>query len=126
MRNQSKDMESDQVLANPEPIGQLLASIQSHIEFSTLHHLLEQALGQNRIMGAVVLVAYQGELILRFSGGWANKELAQAMHEDTVFSLGSLSKTISSWLALRLIERSGTKKPCLKAGLHGCSGCLGA
>lgn len=105
MKNPSKDMESDQVLTDPDPTEQIPVSIQSGIDFPALHHLLEQALEQNRVMGAVVLVAYQGELIFRFSGGWANKERAQVMHEDTVFSLGSLSKTISSWLALRLIER---------------------
>ncbi|MES5323552.1 serine hydrolase domain-containing protein [Alcaligenes phenolicus] len=105
MKNPSKDMESDQVFTDPDPTEQIPVSIQSGIDFPALHHLLEQALEQNRVMGAVVLVAYQGELIFRFSGGWANKERAQAMHVDTVFSLGSLSKTISSWLALRLIER---------------------
>lgn len=105
MKYPSKDMRYDQVLSDPGSIGITSVSIQSRIEFPALRHFLEQALEQNRVMGAVVLVAYQGELVLSFSGGWANKELAQAMHEDTVFSLGSLSKTISSWLALRLIEQ---------------------
>lgn len=105
MKNSNKDIGSDQILTAPELVGQDSVSVQSRTEFPALHHLLEQVLEQNRIMGAVVLVAYQGELILSVSGGWANKEQAQAMDEDTVFRLGSLSKTISSWLALRLIEQ---------------------
>ncbi|QTC00790.1 beta-lactamase family protein [Alcaligenes sp. SORT26] len=55
-------------------------------------------------MGAVVLVAHRGQLLLSVADGWADKEKNQPMQDNTVFRLGSVSKSISSWLALRLIE----------------------
>ncbi|MGO3711670.1 serine hydrolase domain-containing protein [Alcaligenes aquatilis] len=77
----------------------------SRTHFPVLHQFLERALKENQVMGTVVLVAHQGQVILSYVGGWADKERAQVMQEDTVFRLGSLSKSVSSWLALCLSEQ---------------------
>lgn len=77
----------------------------SQMNFPVLHEFLEQALSRSQVMGAVVLVAHRGQLLLSFAGGWADKEKNLPMQEDTVFRLGSLSKSVSSWLALCLIEQ---------------------
>ena len=90
--------------------GQAIAEVVRGHDFSktyfpALNQVLDQALDKHQIMGMVVLVAHKGQLVSCFAGGWADKEQAVPMQEDTVFRLGSLSKTISSLMALKLIEQ---------------------
>lgn len=105
MKNLSGDNNSGSSLAisSSATTKQLIGPGQT--DFPVLYHFLEQALSQQQVMGAVVLVAHRGQLLVNFAGGWADKEQAQPMREDTVFRLGSLSKSVSSWLALCLIEQ---------------------
>ncbi|MBX6963812.1 class A beta-lactamase-related serine hydrolase [Alcaligenes faecalis] len=105
MKDLSCDIESGQTLAVTDSTGANLVNSHSRTNFPALHQFLEQALSQNQVMGAVVLVAHKGQVILSYVGGWADKENARPMQEDTVFRLGSLSKSVSSWLALCLSEQ---------------------
>ncbi|HCA17492.1 MAG TPA: serine hydrolase [Alcaligenes faecalis] len=105
MKDLNGNTESDLALGIADVNAEDQSKASSQINFPVLHQFLEQALSRNQVMGAVVLVAYQGQLLLNFAGGWADKERAQVMQEETVFRLGSLSKSVSSWMALCLIEQ---------------------
>jgi len=47
---------------------------------------IDQALGEQRIVGAVVLIAQNGQLIYRRAAGLADRERAIAMREQAVFA----------------------------------------
>ena len=66
---------------------------------------IDQALAEQRIVGAVVLIAQDGKLIARRAAGLADREHGVAMREDAVFRLASLTKPIVTAAALRLAER---------------------
>ncbi|KVE37534.1 serine hydrolase domain-containing protein [Burkholderia sp. TSV86] len=67
--------------------------------------VVQQALDERRLVGAVVLVAHDGELIHRQAAGWADRENAWAMPVDAVFRLASVSKPIVSTAALVLVAQ---------------------
>ncbi|EKE76781.1 serine hydrolase domain-containing protein [Gallaecimonas xiamenensis] len=67
--------------------------------------VVEQALDQQRLVGAVVLVARNGELIHQQAAGWADRESRRAMTTDTVFRLASVSKPIVCAAALVLVAQ---------------------
>lgn len=66
---------------------------------------VHQALDQQRLVGAVILVARDGELIHQQAAGWADRESQRAMTVDTVFRLASVSKPIVSTAALALVAQ---------------------
>ncbi|MFC3608480.1 serine hydrolase domain-containing protein [Stutzerimonas tarimensis] len=66
---------------------------------------VQQALDQRRLVGAVVLVARDGELIHHQAAGWADRESRRAMTVDAVFRLASVSKPIVSTAALVLVAQ---------------------
>lgn len=67
--------------------------------------VVQQALEQQRLVGAVILVARDGELIHQQAAGWADRESQRAMTVDTVFRLASVSKPITSTAALVLVAQ---------------------
>ncbi|SPR96157.1 hypothetical protein CBM2634_A100095 [Cupriavidus taiwanensis] len=58
--------------------------------------VVRQALEQRRLVGAVVLVSRDGELIHQQAAGLADRENRQPMALDAVFRLASVSKPIVS------------------------------
>lgn len=66
---------------------------------------VQQALDERRLVGAVVLVAHDGQLLHRQAAGWADRENRRAMGVDTVFRLASVSKPIVSSAALVLVAQ---------------------
>lgn len=66
---------------------------------------VQQALDERRLVGAVVLVARDGELIHRQAAGWADRESRRLMTVDAVFRLASVSKPIVSTAALMLVAQ---------------------
>ncbi|QKH34049.1 beta-lactamase family protein [Achromobacter pestifer] len=67
--------------------------------------VVQQALDDRRLVGAVVLVARDGELIHQLAAGHADRESARPMALDTVFRLASVSKPIVSSAALALVAQ---------------------
>ena len=65
---------------------------------------IERALAENRIVGAVVLVAQDGEIVYRRAAGLADRERGIPMRENAVFRLASLTKPIVTAAALRMVE----------------------
>ncbi|WOB50323.1 beta-lactamase family protein [Xanthomonas hydrangeae] len=72
---------------------------------SNIQTVVQHALDDRRLVGAVVLVARNGELIHRQAAGWADRESRRAMRVDALFRLSSVSKPIISTAALVLVAQ---------------------
>ncbi len=68
--------------------------------------VVQQALDERRLVGAVVLVAHNGELIHQQAAGLADRESARPMTLETVFRLASVSKPIVSTAAMVLVAQA--------------------
>ncbi len=68
--------------------------------------VIEQALADRRLIGAVVLVMRDGEPIHRRAAGLADREAGRPMHEDALFRLASVSKPIVSTAAMVLVGQN--------------------
>ncbi len=67
--------------------------------------VIDQAIAENRIVGAVVLVAHDGKLVYQRAAGLVDKETRKPMQPDALFRLSSVSKPIVIVAALALVER---------------------
>lgn len=67
--------------------------------------VVQQALGDRRLVGAVILVARDGELIHQQAAGFADRESARPMTLEAVFRLASVSKPIVATAALALVAQ---------------------
>ncbi|RQR60348.1 class A beta-lactamase-related serine hydrolase [Burkholderia sp. Bp9125] len=74
---------------------------------------LERALADERVVGAVVLVARHGALRYARAVGLADREAGTPMREDTLFRLASVTKPIVTAAAMRLVAagRIGLDEP---------------
>lgn len=74
---------------------------------------VDGALGEHRIVGAVVLVAHRGEVVYRRAAGLADREARLPMQEDSIFLLASVTKPMVTAAVMRLIEqgRVGLEDP---------------
>ncbi|NHZ40245.1 beta-lactamase family protein [Massilia sp. CCM 8693] len=70
-----------------------------------LDAVIERALAERRLVGAVVLVAQDARLIYRNAAGMADREQGRPMAPDTLFRLASVSKPIVSVAALVLVAQ---------------------
>lgn len=90
-------------------VNEPLRSLQSLRSFepvelaSRIDAVLEQTLHDQRLVGAVVLVAHCGKLIHQRAAGLADRGTQLPMREDALFRLSSVSKPIVSVAALALI-----------------------
>ncbi|NYF18673.1 CubicO group peptidase (beta-lactamase class C family) [Xanthomonas sp. JAI131] len=66
---------------------------------------IDAALRQQRLVGAVVLVARRGACLYRRAAGWADREAQRPMREDTTFRLASVSKLVVATAALVLVAQ---------------------
>lgn len=66
--------------------------------------VIDDALAAGTIVGAVMLVAVDGEIAYARAAGVADREAGVPMTEATLFRLASLTKTVVSAAALRLVE----------------------
>jgi CubicO group peptidase (beta-lactamase class C family) len=66
---------------------------------------IDAALNDKRLVGAVVLIAANGETVYRRAAGLADRENGIGMREDTIFRLASVTKPIVTIAAMRLIEQ---------------------
>lgn len=64
-----------------------------------------QAIAEGRLVGSVVLVAQQGEVIYAGTSGYANREQRQLMQRHTQFRLSSVSKPYITLAAMRMVEQ---------------------
>lgn len=79
-----------------------------HSQYPKLQRVVKRTvrrIQRRRIMGSVVLVSYQGQIVYLDSKGWQNKKTKQPMALDTLFRMYSLSKPVTSVAVLQLVER---------------------
>ncbi|MDA0616914.1 serine hydrolase domain-containing protein, partial [Acinetobacter baumannii] len=67
--------------------------------------VLSRQLELQRLVGVVVLVARDGELVYRRAAGFADREARTPMQEDTLFRLASVTKPIVSAAAMALVAQ---------------------
>jgi CubicO group peptidase (beta-lactamase class C family) len=67
-----------------------------------LDDVLDRAVAESRIVGAVLLVARDGDLVYHRAVGQADREAARPMTERTILRLASLTKPVTSVIALAL------------------------
>jgi CubicO group peptidase (beta-lactamase class C family) len=72
---------------------------------SNVARVLDIALLQQRIVGAVVMVAHDGETVCQHAVGFADRESGRPMTDDTLFRLASIAKPIVSAAVMSLIAR---------------------
>lgn len=69
---------------------------------SRIDAAIDRAVADQRLVGAVVLVAHGGRIVHRRAAGLADREAGQPMREDALFRLASVSKPIVSTAAMVL------------------------
>lgn len=72
---------------------------------SRIQDVVDQALEERRLVGAVVLVARDGELVYQQAAGLADREQNRTMSVDALFRLASVSKPIVASAAMRLVAQ---------------------
>ncbi|OCG07621.1 hypothetical protein A9G13_05170 [Gilliamella sp. wkB178] len=72
---------------------------------TTINQVNHDAVENKRIVGSVVIVAKNGEIIYQQASGYANREQQIPMHTDLLFLLSSVTKPIVTAAALRLVEQ---------------------
>jgi CubicO group peptidase (beta-lactamase class C family) len=66
---------------------------------------VDRALSEKRIVGTVVLVARDGQLVYARAAGLADREAGRPMDRNAIFRLASLTKPLVSATALAMVER---------------------
>ena len=72
---------------------------------SGIDAVITRALSENRIVGTVVLIARDGELVYQHAAGLADREAGKNMAAGTLFRLASVTKAIVSAAAMTMVER---------------------
>lgn len=72
---------------------------------SRIQDVVDQALEERRLVGAVVLVARDGEQVYQQAAGLADREQNRVMSVDALFRLASVSKPIVASAAMRLVAQ---------------------
>ncbi|QKC85222.1 serine hydrolase domain-containing protein [Mesorhizobium sp. NZP2077] len=65
---------------------------------------IEDALAEGRIVGSVVLVAQDGEIVYERAAGLADRETGRQMQVETPFRFASVTKAFTTMAALKLME----------------------
>ncbi len=72
---------------------------------SRVDAVIDAAIAEKRVVGAVVLIAYDGKIVHRRAAGLNNREARMPMSAERIFRLSSLTKPIVSAAAMALVER---------------------
>lgn len=67
--------------------------------------VVDSAIADNRLVGTVVLVLRDGQLVYHRAAGLADREAGCPMTEDTIFRLASVTKPLVSAAAMHLVEQ---------------------
>jgi CubicO group peptidase (beta-lactamase class C family) len=79
-------------------------SIKRHLGES-LDAVLDTAIGEKRIVGAVVLVSISGRTVYERAAGFADREARTPVRPNTIFRWSSLTKAVVATATLALVER---------------------
>jgi CubicO group peptidase (beta-lactamase class C family) len=67
--------------------------------------VLDKAIDEQRIVGAVVLVSLSGHLVYERATGYADREARRPTRPDTIFRWSSLTKAVVAAATLALVEK---------------------
>ncbi|WP_208811200.1 serine hydrolase domain-containing protein [Micromonospora echinofusca] len=70
-----------------------------------LDAVIDDAVGEQRVVGTAVLVAHRGEVVYSRHAGWADREAGVPVAPGHVFRLASMTKPVVSAAALALVDR---------------------
>ena len=76
----------------------------SPIRLSRIHDLMQTEVTENRVPGAVVLVARKGKIVYADAVGFQDKPGAKPMTRDAIFRAYSMTKPMVSVLTMMLVE----------------------
>lgn len=98
--SQTKSLQNSPQLgeASPSSVGV------SEDRLMRIDAMLNQAIAENIIPGAVALVARNGKIIYHKAHGSANNEAGRSMKEDDIFRIASMTKAITSTAVMMLWE----------------------
>lgn len=74
-----------------------------------LDPVIDRAIAEKRIVGTVVLVARDGELVYARAAGLADREANRAAHQNDIFRFASVTKPLVTVTAMRLVEQGRIK-----------------
>lgn len=77
----------------------------TNMGWAAVDKAIDSALAERRIVGTVVLIAKDGELAYRRAAGFADRETARPMTEQTWFRWSSLTKPVTAATTLALVDR---------------------
>ena len=90
--------------AAPPPVTMPVAAAPDTALAARLDKVVDQAIAEHRLVGAVVLVARDGKLVYRRAAGLADREAGRPMTEDAIFRFSSVTKPFVTTAALKLVE----------------------
>ncbi|MEK3739518.1 serine hydrolase domain-containing protein [Paenibacillus sp. FSL F4-0122] len=70
-----------------------------------IDRVIDRTLADKRLVGAVIKVMIDGELVYSRAAGFADREIGRLMREDALFRLASVTKPIISTAALVLVAQ---------------------
>ena len=83
----------------------IYANAQKNKEMTqAIEQVVQTALDENRIVGAVITVAQDGKIVYEKASGFADKENKIPMKTDDVFLLASVTKPMVSTVVMKFIE----------------------
>ncbi len=71
--------------------------------------VMDKAIANQKIVGAVVMVARDGKIVYQRAAGYNDRESKVPMRQDAIFRFASMSKPIVSEAALALVQRGKLK-----------------
>ncbi len=89
-------------LAAPSPVP--VATAPDAALAARLDKVVDAAVAEHRLVGAVVLVARDGQVVYKRAAGLADRESGRAMREDAVFRFSSVTKPFVSAAVMKLVE----------------------
>jgi CubicO group peptidase (beta-lactamase class C family) len=69
-----------------------------------LDDVIDRAIDDHRIIGAVVMIGQRGELIYHRAAGFSDREIGRPMRKDAIFRLASVTKPIVSTTVMKLVQ----------------------
>ena len=84
--------------------------------YDAIDAVINAAIEARKLVGTVVMMARDGEIVYRRAAGFADRETGLPAREDTIFRLASITKPIVTIAAMRLVEqgRIGLDDPVTK------------
>jgi CubicO group peptidase (beta-lactamase class C family) len=76
---------------------------------AALDDVIDRAIADERVVGAVVLVAEDGNVVYRRAAGFADREAQVPIREDSIVRFASMTKPIVSAATLALVEQGKLK-----------------